>query len=62
MLPANCYCFNVAKINAAIRLERVKNAIDIVNKLHDVGSSRRGFHSRITDPHCQVVRSVNSAI
>ena len=26
MLPAKCYCFNVAKINAAISLERVKNA------------------------------------
>ena len=24
MLPAKCYCFNVAKINAAISLERVK--------------------------------------
>ena len=62
LLPANCYCFNVAKINAAISLERVKNAIDIVNKLHGVGSGRRRFHSRITDPYCQVVRLVNSAM
>ena len=38
MLPAKCYCFNVAKINTAISLERVKNATDIVNKLHAVGS------------------------
>ena len=38
MLPAKCYCFNVAKINAAISLERVKNATDIVNKLYVVGS------------------------
>ncbi len=38
MLAAKCYCFNVAKINAAISLERVKNATDIVNKMHDVGS------------------------
>ena len=62
MLSAKCYCFNIAKINAAISLERLKNAIDIVNKLHGVGSGRRRFHSRITDPHCQVVRSVNSAL
>ena len=62
MLPAKCYCFNVAKINAAISLERIKSAIDIVNKLHGVGSGRRPFHSRITDPHCQVVRSVNRAM
>ena len=26
MLPAKCYCFSVAKTNAAISLERVKNA------------------------------------
>ena len=26
MLPAKCYFFNVAKTNAAISLERVKNA------------------------------------
>ena len=38
MLPAKCYCFNVAKINATISLERVKNATDIVNKLHGVGN------------------------
>ena len=38
MLPAKCYCFNVAKIHAAISLERVKNATNIVNKLHGVGS------------------------
>ena len=38
MLPAKCYCFNVAKINAAVSLERVKNATDIVDKLHGLGS------------------------
>ena len=26
VLPAKCYCFNIAKINAAIGLEHVKNA------------------------------------
>ena len=62
MLPAKCYCFNVAKINAAISLERVTNAIDFVNKLHAVGSGRRRIHSRITDPQCQDVRSGNSAM
>ena len=63
MLQAKCYCFNVAKINAAISLERVKNATDLVNKLHGVGSEYRcRFHGRITDPHCQVVRSVNSVM
>ena len=49
MLPAKCYCFSVGKINAAISLECVTNAIDIVNKLHAVGSGRRRFHSRMTD-------------
>ena len=29
MLPAKCYCFTVAKTNAAISLERVKNAIGV---------------------------------
>ena len=29
LLPAKCYCLNVAKINAAISLERVKNATDV---------------------------------
>ena len=62
ILPAKCYCFHVAKINAAISLERVKNATDIVDKLHGVGSGRRRFHSRITDSHCQFVRSLNSAM
>ena len=61
-LPAKCYCFNVAKLNAAISLERVKNTIDIVNKLYGVGSGRRRFHNRITDRHCQVVRLVNRAM
>ena len=38
MLPSKCYCFNVAKINAAISLERVKNETDIVKKLYGIGS------------------------
>ena len=29
MLPTKCYCFTVAKTNAAISLERVKNAIGV---------------------------------
>ena len=62
MSPATFYCFTVAKTNASISSERVTNAIDIVNKLHGVDSDMYRFHSRITDPHCQVVRSVNSAM
>ena len=38
MLPAKYYCFTVAKIKAAISLECVKNATDVVNKLHGVVS------------------------
>ncbi len=38
MLPAKCYCFTVAKTNAAISLERVKTASACVYKLHGVGS------------------------
>ena len=30
MLPAKCYCFTVAKTNAAISLERINNAIAAV--------------------------------
>ena len=38
MLPAKCYCFAVAKTNAAISLERVTNAHWCVYKLNGVGS------------------------
>ena len=82
MLPAKCYCFAVAKTNAAMRLERLKNEINIVNKLHGVGSGRRRFQMRnccvyklnavfsvgtfftaeSLIEHCQVIRSVNSAM
>ncbi len=56
MFPAKCYCFNVAKINAAISLERIKSAIDIVNKLHGVGSVGAVFTAESLIEHCQVVR------
>ena len=38
MFPAKCYCFNVAKIDAAISLERVKKCDGRVNKMHGIGS------------------------
>ena len=38
MLPAKCYCFNVAKTNAAISLERVKKCSWRVYTLLGVGS------------------------
>ncbi len=46
MLPAKCYCFTVAKTNAAISLERVKNAIMVSLQ---AARRRRRFHGRITD-------------
>ena len=50
MLPAKCYCFNVAKTNAAISLERVKNETAPCLQADGVGSVRRRyFHGRITD-------------
>ncbi len=62
MLPAKCYYFNVTKINAAISLGRVKNETDIVNKLRGVGSAGPAFTAESLIEHCQVVRSVNSAM
>ena len=46
MLRAKCYCFAVAKTNAAISLERVTNA-----QLLCLQAERRRclFHGRITD-------------
>ena len=62
MLPAKCYCFTVAKTNAAISLERVKNASACVYKLHGIGRVGAGFTAESLIEHCQVVRSVNSAM
>ena len=59
MLPDKCYCFTVAKTKAAISLERVKNASACVYKLHGVGAV---FTAESLIEHCQVVRSVNSAM
>ena len=59
MLPAKCYCFTVAKTNAAISLELVKTASACVYNLHGVGAV---FTAESLIEHCQVVRSVNSAM
>ena len=59
MLPANCYCFNVAKRNAAICLERVKMKLPRVYKLQGVGSVGAVFTAESLIEHCQVVLSVN---
>ena len=49
MLPAKCYCFTVAKTNAAISLERVKKMQ--LACLQGARRRQRGrrFHGRITD-------------
>ena len=62
MLPAKCYCFTVAKTNAAISLERVKKCNWRVYKLLGVGSVGAVFMAESLIEHCQVVRSVNSAM
>ena len=62
MLPAKCYCFTFAKTNAAISLESVKNAIGRVYKLLGVCSVGAVFTAESLIEHCQVVRSVNSAM
>ena len=51
MLPAKCYCFAVAKTNAAIRLEveRVTNAQLLCLQAERRMQRRRLFHGRITD-------------
>ena len=61
MLPAKCYCFTVAKTNAAISLERVKKCNCRVYKLLGVGSVGAAFTAESLIEYCQVVRSVNSA-
>ena len=49
MLPAKCYCFAVAKTNAAISLERVTNAELLCLQAERRRQRRRLFHGRITD-------------
>ena len=49
MLPAKCYCFAVAKTNAAISLERVTNAELLCLQAIRHRQRRRLFHGRITD-------------
>ena len=52
MLPAKCYCFTVAKTNAAISLERVTNAQLLSFYCLQAArrrQRRRLFHDRITD-------------
>ena len=58
MLPAIWYCFAVAKTNATISLERATN----VYKLNGVVSVGALFTAESLIEHCQVVRSVNSAM
>ena len=62
MLPAKCYCFTIAKTNAAISLERVKMRYCRVYKWHGVGSVGAVFTAESLIEPCQVVRSVNSAM
>ena len=62
MYPAKCYCFTVAKTNAAISLERVKQCNWRVYKLLGVGSVGAVFTAESLIEHFQVVRSVNSAM
>ena len=49
MLPVKCYCFTVAKTNAAISLERVKKMQ--LSCLQAARRRQRGrrFHGQITD-------------
>ena len=55
MLPAKCYCFAVAKTNAAISLERVTNAqllclqAERRRQRRQRRQRRRLFHGRISD-------------
>ena len=48
-LPAKCYCFAVAKTNAAISLERVTNAQLLCLQAERRRQRRCLFHGRITD-------------
>ena len=49
MLPAKCYCFAVAKTNAAISLERVTNAQLLCLQAERRRQRRHIFNGRITD-------------
>ena len=57
MLPAKCYCFAVAKTNAAIRLERVNArllCLQAERRMQRLQAERRMqrrrlFHGRSTD-------------
>ena len=49
MLPAKCYCFTVAKTNAAICLERVRKMQLACLQAARRRQCRRRFHGRITD-------------
>ena len=49
MLPAKCYCFAVAKTNAAISSERVTNAQLPCLQAEQRRQRRPLFHGRITD-------------
>ena len=62
MLPAKCYCFAVAKTNAAISLERVTNAQLLCLQAERRSSGGAFFTAESLIEHCQVVRSVNSAM
>ncbi len=62
MLPAKCYCFTVAKTNAAISLERVKKCNWRVYKLLGEVSVGAVFTAESLIEYCQVVHSVNSAM
>ena len=62
MLPAKCYCFAVAKTNAAISLERITNAQLMCLQAEWRMQRRRLFTAESLIEHCQVVRSLNSAM
>ena len=62
MLPAKCYCFAVAKTNAAISLERVTNAQLLCLQAERHLQRRRLFTAESLIEHGQVVRSVNSVM
>ena len=62
MLPAKCYCLAVAKTNAAITLERVTNVQLMGLQAERLMQRRRLSTAESLIEHCQVVRSVNSAM
>ena len=62
MLPAKCYCFAVAKTNAAISLERVTNAQLLCLQAERRSSVGAFFTAESLIEHYQDGRSVNSAM